>query len=335
MNFQSRPDPAETGMLGAMTAATLTGPRRFELQRLPQAMPGRGEVRVRLEGCGVCASNVLPWTGPEWMRFPAPPGNLGHDGWGIIDAVGAEVEGLREGDRVATLFYNSYATHDVGPATQVLQLPDELQHIPFPGEPLGCAVNVIERSDIRPGQVVIVVGLGFMGLLLVRLAALEGARVIALARSDDALERARTLGASDTVRLQSMDQAVADVAALTSGAFAPRVIEATGHAEPLDLAAKLVATRGRLIVAGYHQDGPRYVDMQSWNWRGIDVINAHERDPAIYMDGMRKAIELVADGRLDPRSLYTHVLPFDRLNEALELAEKRPAGFVKALVMMS
>ena len=73
--------------------------------------------------------------------------------------------------------------------------------------------------------------------------------------------------------------------------------------------------------------------MQLWNWRGIDVINAHEREQAIYVEGMRLAAEAVAEGRLDPSPLYTHTFPLDRLDEALDAAGERPDGFVKALVM--
>ena len=89
---------------------------------------------------------------------------------------------------------------------------------------------------------------------------------------------------------------------------------------------------GRLVVAGYHQDGPRTVDMRLWNWRGIDVVNAHERDAAVQRDGVVAAAGLVAEGRLDPEPLYTHRLPLDRLGEALELTRTRPDGFMKALV---
>ena len=67
-------------------------------------------------------------------------------------------------------------------------------------------------------------------------------------------------------------------------------IEAVGAQWPLDLAAELTAVRGRLVIAGYHQDGPRQVSMQSWNWKGLDVINAHERDPQVYVAGMEEAV---------------------------------------------
>ena len=91
--------------------------------------------------------------------------------------------------------------------------------------------------------------------------------------------------------------------------------------------------RGRIVIAGYHQDGPRQVDLQSWNWRGLDVVNAHERDPRVYVEGMRLAMEAIAERRLDPAPLYTHTFPLDRLGDAFEAARTRPDGFMKALVV--
>ena len=87
------------------------------------------------------------------------------------------------------------------------------------------------------------------------------------------------------------------------------------------------------MLAGFHQDGRRSVDVQLWNWRGLDVVNAHERDPAIRLEGVREAAAAVVDGRLDPAPLYTHTRPLVRLHEAFELTRRRPEGFVKALVV--
>lgn len=332
MNMHAKTDTRrERGSSRVMRVAVLTAPRTIDLREVAMPEPGPGEVRVRLEGCGVCASNVMPWTGPEWMRFPTAPGDLGHEGWGVVDAVGHDVRHLREGDRVTTLFQKSYAEFDVGPADQVVPLPSELGDAPLPGEPLGCAVNVIRRARLQPGETVAVVGLGFMGLLLVRLASLAGARVVAVGRKAQAQARALDMGAAMTV---APDDAAASAAEIATDGLFDCVIEATGYQEPLDLAARLTAIRGRLVIAGYHQDAPRRVDMQLWNWRGLDVINAHERDPAIYLEGIRDAIALVAAGQLDPAPLYTDVLPLDQLNEALSLAATRPEGFVKSLVVM-
>ncbi len=109
------------------------------------------------------------------------------------------------------------------------------------------------------------------------------------------------------------------------------VFEVTGHQEPLDLAARLTRVRGRLVIVGYHQDGRRSVDMQLWNWRGLDVVNAHERAPAAYVSGLRGAVEAVRAGRLAPAPLLTHQYPLDELGEAYRVSVERPEGFVKAV----
>lgn len=318
---------------GQMQAAVVTGPGAIELQSQPLPQPGKGQVRIKLEGCGVCASNLTPWAGPEWMKFPTEPGGLGHEGWGLIDAVGEGVEGLQAGDRVAALSYHSYATHDVADASAVVKLPDELAGVPFPGEPLGCAMNIFKRSEIEAGQTVAIIGIGFLGALLTQLAVAAGARVIAIARRPFALDLAKSLGAAQTIAMDDHWRIIEEVKQLTGGMFCDRVIEAVGKQWPLDLAAELTRERGRLIIAGYHQDGPRQVNMQMWNWRGLDVINAHERDPAIYVQGIRDAVEAVREGRLDPVPLYTHRYGLNELDTALNATRDRPDGFLKALVM--
>jgi threonine dehydrogenase-like Zn-dependent dehydrogenase len=315
-----------------MRAAVLAGPGRIEVKRVPVPEPGRGQVRVKLEGCGVCASNLTPWAGPEWMEFPTKPGDLGHEGWGTVDAVGDGVSGLSVGDRVAALSYKSYAEFDIAEADAVVRLPAELADAPFPGEPLGCAFNIFRRADIQTGQTVAVVGIGFLGALLTKLATDAGAKVIAISRRQESLQVARDMGAAETVPMHDHNAIIERVNNLTDGKFCERVIEAVGKQWPLDLAAELTGERGKLIVAGYHQDGPRQVNMWLWNWRGIDVINAHERDPQAYIAGIREAVDAVASGRLNPSGLYTHRYPLERLGEALDATRDRPGAFIKALV---
>jgi NADPH2:quinone reductase len=310
---------------GRMRAAVITAAGEFRIDSVEKPLPGPGAVRVRINGCGVCASNLGPWAVPPWMKFPTGPGALGHEGWGVVDAVGRDVSGIREGDAVATLFQNSYAQYDVGDAAAVVVLPPQLADAPFPGEPLGCAMNVLERSDIRPGQEVAVIGIGFLGALLTQLAASAGARVTAISRRPHSLQLALRMGAHEIVPMDNARDTL-------KGRLFERVIEAAGKQEPLDLAAELTAERGRLVIAGYHQDGPRQVNMQLWNWRGIDVINAHERAPSVYADGTRRAVEAVLEGRLDPFPLLTHCFALDELGTALNMTRDRPDGFVKAWV---
>lgn len=71
--------------------------------------------------------------------------------------------------------------------------------------------------------------------------------------------------------------------------------------------------------------------MQQWNWKGIDVVNAHERDPAAYVRGIQQAISASMTGILSPEHLYTHTYPLAELGAALEATRDHPPGFVKAL----
>jgi threonine dehydrogenase-like Zn-dependent dehydrogenase len=315
-----------------MHAAVLAAPREIRIETLPVPDPADGQVRVRLEGCGVCHSNLPVWEGREWFRYPLPPGNPGHEGWGRVESVGRNVRGVEEGQRVAFLSSAAYAEYDVVPQGSFVPLPRSLDGQPFPGEPLGCAMNIFRRADVREGQTVAVVGVGFLGALLCRLASSAGARVIGLARRPFARELARRFGAHAVVPMDDQARILEQVRELTGGRFCERVIECVGAQWPLDLAGELTAERGRLVIAGFHQDGPRQVNLFLWNWRGLDVINAHERDPATYVEGIRMAVEAVVSGRIDPRPLYTHEFPLARLGHAFEQVSTRPDGFLKALV---
>ena len=313
-------------------AAVLVEPGRFEVQEIPLPEPGPGQVRLRMEGCGVCASNIPPYEGRDWFDYPFEPGQPGHEGWGVVDALGEGVEGLEEGQRVAALTYKAYASHDLAEASAVVPLPGELEGKPFPGEPLSCAMNIFGRGHIEAGQTVAIIGVGFLGALLVGLAKDAGARVLAISRRPFSLEVARAFGADECIPMEDHWQIIEQVKGLTDEAMCERVFECAGKQWPLDLAGELTGIRGRLMIAGYHQDGPRQVNMQLWNWRGLDVINTHERDPARYVQGMRDAIDAVHTGRLDPSPLFTHRFGLDELGDALDAARNREEGFMKALI---
>ncbi|MDB6109511.1 MAG: threonine dehydrogenase [Pedosphaera sp.] len=317
-----------------MQAAVVEAPTYARIEQVKVPEPREGSVRVRLEGCGVCGSNLPTWEGRPWFKYPLCPGELGHEGWGRIDDLGPNATQFKIGEHVAVLSYRAYAEYDIAPEKDVIRLPAALAGQPFPGEPLGCAMNVFARSEIKPGQTVAVIGIGFLGALLTSLASRAGAHVIAISRRPFALAIARDCGAAETIPLEDHKYIVDRVRKITAGKGCDRVIEAVGQQWPLDLASELTRERGRLIIAGYHQDGPRKINLQLWNWRGLDVINAHERDPATYLAGMQAAVEAVADGRLDPAPLYTHKFTLDQIAMAFNSMRDRPDGFLKALITL-
>jgi threonine dehydrogenase-like Zn-dependent dehydrogenase len=165
-----------------------------------------------------------------------------------------------------------------------------------------------------------------------RAAVLAGARVLAVTRRASARGLAKSLGAQWVMPLEDREAVLDAAAEHTSGRMCDRVVECVGLQAPLDLAGALTRERGRRVVAGFHQDGTRQVDMQLWNWRGLDVINAHERDARAYAEGIRLAAQWVEEGRIDVGPLLTHSFPLHQVGRAFEALHTRPEGFLKALV---
>ncbi|HYH08817.1 MAG TPA: zinc-binding dehydrogenase [Thermoanaerobaculia bacterium] len=296
--------------------------------------PGAGELRVRVEGCGVCASSLPAWEGREWFHYPLEPGAPGHEGWGIVDAIGAGVDNIREGERIAFLSGRAFAEYDITKSDSFVRIPEELAGRTFPGEAIGCAMNIFRRSDIEAGQTVVVIGAGFLGNLLIQLAKSAGARVIAISRREVARALATQCGADETIPMHDHWEIVGRVKELTQQRGAERVVECIGSQWPLDIANDVIGERGRLVIAGYHQDGPRQVNMQNWNWLGIDVVNAHERSPRNYVRGMQDAVDAVLAGRIDPTPLLTHTYALDQLDRAMHDLAERPDDFVKGSVLL-
>jgi threonine dehydrogenase-like Zn-dependent dehydrogenase len=312
-----------------MRSAILIEPRRFHIDSLDTPEPGTGEVRIRVRGCGVCGSDMGPWKGIPGLSYPMQPGAPGHEVFGTVESVGPCVEGLGAGQPVTALTYRAYSEYDLAQADSVVPLPETLAGRAVLGEPVACAVNVMRRSGVREGDTVVLLGTGFLGTLLLQLLRRERpGRVVAVSRCP---RRWMDGGLAERFGVDEVLTYDDDVCGRAGGADV--VIEATGKQGPLDLATNLVRVRGRLIVAGYHQDGPRTVNMQLWNWRGIDVVNAHERDPAVYRSGMEEGVRLLAAGDLDLDPLITHTFPLADINQAFRMTEERPEGFLKSVVL--
>jgi threonine dehydrogenase-like Zn-dependent dehydrogenase len=315
-----------------LKTAVLEEPNKFSIIKTEVPEPGENEIVYKLEGCGICGSNLPVWEGREWFNYPLSAGAPGHEGWGIIHKTGSKVNDLKEGDKITALSFNAFAEYDTASADAVIKLPEGFTF--FPGEPLGCIMNIFKRSNIKEGDFVAVIGIGFIGALLVELAKKTGACVIAISRRDYSLETAKKYGADYTIPLNDHWEIVNRVKEITDGNMCSKVIEAVGKQWPLDLAGDITAEGGRLIIAGYHQESPRQVNMQMWNWKGIDVINAHERKTEKYMEGIKEAVEAVQTGVLNPIPLYTTYF-FDDINNAFNDFEKRPGGFIKGLLLFN
>jgi D-arabinose 1-dehydrogenase-like Zn-dependent alcohol dehydrogenase len=124
-----------------MRAARITGAREFAVVEAPIPTPGENQVLFRVEGSGVCASNLGPWFGLPWTQYPLAPGESGHEAWGVVESVGSSVKHVSPGDRISAVSYNGYAEFDVAEESSLLVLPAQLDRNPKPGEPPARAVK--------------------------------------------------------------------------------------------------------------------------------------------------------------------------------------------------
>jgi threonine dehydrogenase-like Zn-dependent dehydrogenase len=304
--------------------ARLTAPRRFEVGSEPLPAPPPGHVRVRIAACGVCASELHAVEEP----LDEYPARMGHEPVGVVEALGEDVRDLREGDRVTGGFGPSFADRVNADRRFLVRVPEGLGTEDAIGEPLGCVVEGLRRTRVGPDDRIAVVGAGYMGSLMLQLLLEKGAgETVVVDPRADVRSRALAIGAKEAVAPDQIDTDDRD------GPF-DVVVEATGTQAGLDLATGLVRQHGVLSILGYHQGPRRSVDLETWNWKAIDVVNAHVRRRNLLNDAIGRGLELTRLGRIHPGDLITHRFGLDEVGEAFEALATKPAGFVKAVVLM-
>ncbi|RCK69369.1 hypothetical protein DT076_10770 [Desertihabitans brevis] len=312
-----------------MRLAELQAAGRFEVLDVPVPEPRPDEVLVEVAACGVCASELSHWTG----RSGSYPDRIGHEVAGRVAAVGSQVRGWTPGEAVAVWTTGSgYAEYVRVHASYCRRLPPEVPPTLGLVEPLACAANAVELADVRLADDVVVVGAGFMGLLVTQLVALRGARSVVVADTrPDALALASRLGATRTVDVgqEPLDQAVAEV---TGGAGADTTFEVTGTQAALETIGEVTRMSGSLVLVGFHQGEPRRVPLEHWNWMAFDLVNAHFREVRTIMRGMDVGMALLASGQLRMDPLVTHRFELADIDAAFRTAVEKPPGFVKAVV---
>lgn len=259
-----------------MRAAQVSRPDGpFEIVERPLPEPGSGSVRIAVQACGICHSDVLTRHGGfPGLTYPRVPG---HEVAGVIDAVGAGVTAWRTGQRVGVgwhggycgqcepcrrgdlfacvtqqvtgiTFDGGYATHLIAPASAVALIPAALP--PAAAAPLMCAgvttFNALRNSGARPGDLVAVLGLGGLGHLGVQYAARLGFHTVAIARGQDKAGLAAQLGAAVYIDSQAQDPA----AELQSLGGAAAILATVTAGEAMSAVQGGLGINGTLLVIG-------------------------------------------------------------------------------------
>jgi 2-desacetyl-2-hydroxyethyl bacteriochlorophyllide A dehydrogenase len=312
-----------------MKIAVLTGPQRFEVVEEPVPDIAPDEVLVRTAACGVCASELDMWEGRGASPFPLYPG---HEVSGTVAAVGAEVEGIREGDAVAVWATGRGFAEYVAVKAEYCRPADGVPVEEALAEPVACAANAVELADVRLADDVVIIGAGFMGNLVQQLVQLRGPRHVIVADTrTDALERAAKLGATRTVDVtkESLEAVVHEA---TGGVGADITFEVTGVQAALRVVGNVTRMSGKIAIVGYHQGEPRSIPLGQWNWMAFQLVNAHFRDVSTILRGMSIGMRLLTSGRLSLEGLVTHRFGLDEVDEAFATAVEKPHGFVKSTV---
>jgi L-iditol 2-dehydrogenase len=316
--------------------------REVRLEERPRPVAGPGELVFRVEGSGICGSDVM-----EWYRIRKAPLVLGHEVAGEVVEVGSGVDRFAVGDRVVATHHvpcnacryclaghHPYCatlrstTFDPGgfaeyvrlPAVNVdrgtFRLPDHVSYEEATFvEPLACVVRGMRVARFQPGQSVAVLGSGISGILFIRLArALGATRILATDPSPYRLDWARRSGADAAI------PADADVPARIREANGRRgadlVVVCTAALPAVGQAFRSADRGGTVLIFAPVQPGVTvpFPLFDAWN-DGLSVVHSYAGPPA----DMLAALDLIAARRLDVAAMVTHRLGLARTGEGFEL----------------
>lgn len=314
-----------------MKIAVLPVAQRFEVVDEPAPRIAEDEVLLRVAACGVCTSELDMWLGRA--GHATMPWYPGHEVSGVVEEVGADVEGLSAGDRVAAwVTARGFAELVAVKAEYCFPAGDVSLDVAL-GEPMACAVNAVDLANPALGDDVLVIGAGFMGNLVQLLVGQQGPRQLIVADPrEDALERASRLGATAVVD-PSREDLIRRVNELTDGRGVDTTFEVTGVQQAIDPIGDVTRESGAVVITGYHQGEPRRIPLGQWNWKAFRIVNAHFREVQTILRGMRMGMRLLTSGRVRLDDLVTHRFPLEGIDEAFRTAVDKPTGFVKATVL--
>jgi L-iditol 2-dehydrogenase len=306
-----------------MRAARLHGRGDLRLESLPVPEPGRSELLVRIDACGVCPTDARKYaTGSSDGDYPLNPG---HEWVGRVVATGDRVEGFAIGDQVYGDTYAGYAEFAViatradGWSRGALPVGDLPPKRAVFVEPLAdCLHAVHDQGQLRSGQRVAIIGTGSMGLQLVAVAARAGARVLAVEPRADRRPLAQRFGAEATVETTEWAGSVME---WSGGAGAELVILTVPRG---DLAAESVAAcaaGGRVVLfAGFGREGTAPIDLNRLHYEEIALVGSewvgvppHQR-----FERYEQARELLGEGALALEQLVSDEVSLEELEGALQ-----------------
>ena len=327
------------------TAAVYRGEKRISIEQIDAPAPGPGEVQVNVAYCGICGTDLHIYLGHMDARVGFER-TIGHEMSGVIGAVGAGVEGLAPGQPIvvrpldhcgdcpACAAGHEHVCHSLkfigidtdGAFQQVWNVPAHTIHVLPDGldlahaaliEPLAVAVHDVDRGQVQPGEDVLVIGGGPIGMLVAMAAREAGATVTISEINENRLAFARKVGFA-VMNPNEVDVAKA-VHEATGGKGADVVFEVSGSQPGVDLMTAAAATRGRIVMVAIHAAKPQ-IDMFQFFWRELELIGARVYRPGDY----DRAMALLAKGVVACDAFITDIQPLSEIEAAFKSLTENP-----------
>ncbi len=339
-------------MRASMLAAMFYAPMDIRMEQRPIPEPGSGEVLLQVAAATTCGTDLKTYRRGHPLLFKNPPAGFGHEAAGIIAATGAGVSAWREGDAVVAAnsapcgqcFYCQRGRFSLcedllllnGAYAEYLLVPERivrhnLYHLPRDTsfvaaaltEPLACALHGVEASEIRPGDTVLIIGSGPLGLLLTAAAHLAGAHVLVSGHGEERLTLARQFGAArvfETGGLSLEEQRTLLREATPEARGADVVIEAVGTPETWELATTLVRRGGLVNLFGGCAAGTRVsLETRPLHYDEVTLKGVFHHTPAYFA----RALELIASKQINVEALITERLPLAEAVTALQRLHRK------------
>ncbi|MEM7333597.1 MAG: zinc-binding dehydrogenase [Chloroflexota bacterium] len=349
---------------GTMAALVLHAPNKFSVDKVDIPKPGPMELLCRVDAAMICGTDPHIIKGEYPGFWPkAFPHVLGHEWAGTVVGVGegANLFGWEPGDRVAgtshvgcgycmmcrrgrynlcenygdtTRFHKHYghnytgcyAEYVVHSVKSVIRIPDEMPiEIAAAIDPVSIAMHTAKRANIRPGDDVVILGSGSMGLFALQCVKVLGAGSVIVVGSGQRLETAKAVGADEVVDYRKTD-VVEEILKMTGGRGVPSVIECAGTPQSIQNSVEVTFKGGTISIIGIP------IEPVALNVKKLVLDEIDFRGARANQNEQEEVVPLMLDGRIDAKTLITHTYHLQKFEAALDTFLTRKDGAVKVVI---
>ena len=318
-------------------ALFVVDPYKIEIRSVDLQAPRYDELQVETKAVGICAWDSYLYRG---ISAPGPlPYRIGHEGVGIVIGMGEGVRGFRIGDRIfaGTGGDEMMAAHFNVKYDCAAKIPEgENDFVKWVAEPTVCVVNLLNKANIQPGDSVVLIGAGYMGLLTLQglMRGSQAGIVTVFDTNPERLAIAREY-APDYCFDPTSVEGLVQIEKIKAEGGANVVIEFASVPESFKLACELTSNvQGKLVLGSWHRE-PRTFDGTRWHTTGLEVMNLSPNSNNRFRDLTPRTAILVKKGVYDTKRLVTHTASFgdmDAMNDIFIKSIKKTDGYIKGVI---